>query len=113
MLFVDEDVRQKFYSKPALLQIVCELLESGLFQYHYHLNVYNVHEIDGNSIALAAIEHVTPDALMNLAAIKYAVSNLDLRFERKDGAATVSHDPDDPTLVRVLVSKAADLAEPL
>ena len=109
MLYADENVRHEFHQRPYLLQIVCQLLESALYDHSYHLRVIGVN----GDTAEVAVEALVTEAMINMAAVKYAIHNINKQFERRDGKATVQVVPADPALLSVIVTGAQDLRAPL
>jgi hypothetical protein len=111
MLFVDDETRHEFYKQPALLQVVCQFLESQLYNHAYQLHAFGCEQRDDWHSIMLSVEPMDDVEELNKPMILHIITEANKRFERKDGKLTVSPQHADLTLLVVRVSKATDLAQ--
>lgn len=112
MLFTDEEARHKYHKASTLLQVVCQMVESELTQYHMQLEFVDVEEQGDLWKALLVAVHpdFDDDAILQQN-FELVAGLVNLRFKRSDRQDTVSVESGSLGLLTVRVSSHQDLAQ--
>lgn len=112
MLFTDDDARHSFHTSSTLLQVVCQMLESELTQHHMQLEFIDVDKVGEMWEALLVVASETFEGSTDQQeAFKHAVTMIDARFVRQDGAQTVTAEAGNYGLITIRVTDATELAQ--
>lgn len=104
MLFIDDEARHIFHQAPALLQVLCSILESHLAQAGAQLELIDCEKRAGMHIALMN----SPDS--SLPALKDCVDKINRAFARKDDEVTCVIENSQARLVTLRVTDHLDFS---
>lgn len=104
MLFIDEEVQAKFHKLPALLQVVCQILEGILSEHLVQLEVIECEKKFGMSIVMLG-------ASCEEAVLKDAADQVNARFPRKDKKSTCVIESEENGIMTIRVSNLEDLSQ--
>jgi hypothetical protein len=105
MLYVDDEARHAFHQTPALLQVVCTILEAFMTEAAVQVRLIDVHKHQG--MWMAMIE--APDSKAPV--LKASIQKLNDSFLRKDGTDTCVLENLEARLLTVRVTDSQDFAQ--
>ena len=112
MLFIDDEAQHNFHKSPALLQIVCSMLESSLAKHFYQCEIVDTQANAGASLAMVIICPIDCEIdPVDEALVDDVLIELNARFKRKDHAPTIRVETEDYNIIHVRVTTAQDFAQ--
>jgi hypothetical protein len=102
MLYIDEEARHVFHQTPALLQVICSILESHIASSGAQLELIDAEKRMGMWIAMVN----APDC--SVPALRDAVDKINQAFMRKDDGKTCYIENEQARLLTVRVSGPED-----
>lgn len=105
MLFTDEDSRHAYHKTPALLQVVCQILESRLAEHGVQLELVDCEKHGGMWVAAVCV-----DSEVHEAALLDSIQYCNRMFQRADDIKTVTLENDEVGLLSIRVTDTADFS---
>lgn len=111
MLYATDQVRHEYHKSLALLQVVCQCLETELYTDAHQLRIAQVYEEDGGAVVIAVIESSRLHAdEVNKKFLMSTFAKINQQFARTDSKNTVSPEAEDFSVVSVVVTGPQDFA---
>ena len=107
MRYPNEVVRDAYHKKPAMLQVICHILENYYFQFGKQLDLISVEDAPDFIKAIIACSAMDGENEVNLEAAR----RINEQFKRKDGNFTCILANPAIAQFSIYVTSPADLAE--
>lgn len=108
MLFIDDEARDLYHKRPALLQVVCQMLES-----HFVNNGKQLEIIDTNGDGKAQVAMLHCKQEIPESELQELVDKLNQSFKRTDGKMTCVVEDFDNALLTVFVDSSGNFSHML
>lgn len=104
MIFSDEESRHQYHQAPALLQVICQVMEAYLTEHGAQLEFVETEKRMGLWLAAVTVENI------HLEALDGVVDRVNRMFQRKDDVPTCQIESEEVGLLSVRVTDSADFA---
>lgn len=105
MLFTDDAARHAYHKAPALLQVVCQVLENNAANYGLQVELVDCERNHGMWVAALALSDEIPEE-----ALTQLVAHTNQHFKRTDEVPTCQIESAEVSLLSIRVSDRSDFS---